>query len=210
MTARRSRYAKRTIAATIALTAATYCGVRVAFYKLPPARAEVVDAATGKPIGGAVVSARWFAANANCIDGECLVREIAVAEGRTDESGRATVRGPLVRRSGFTVVSWSSPDVAVASAGRLMVSGPSAMAGKAIIHLSPVADIPYDIELFAGAVEWARSGQHEFLGMRLSRQPLLEREILKTYEQLPEDLRRRVNAEIERRRSRSDSSSAAP
>jgi hypothetical protein len=191
------RLTKRTVAAAVLLAIGVFCCTRVAFYRLPPARAHVVDAATGKPIAGAVVSARWFAAVPNLED-ESLVAEIAVAEGLTDESGRATVRGPLALRKGLTIVSKRSPTVSVASLGRIVVREPSSMGYDPKHYVGPIAEAKWGVESFAGEVQWARQREHEYVGIPLSRQPLLEREILKTYEQLPEDLRRRVDAEIAR------------
>jgi hypothetical protein len=191
------RLTKRTVVAAVLLAIGVFCCARVAFYRLPPARAIVVDAATGEPIAGAVVSARWFAAVPNLED-ESLVAEIAVAEGLTDESGRATVRAPLARRRGLTVVSQHSPEIVVASTGRLIVRSPSSTGYDRKHYVAPIANVEWGVEGVARGVQWVRQGEHELVGIPLSRQPLLEREILKTYEQLPEDLRRRVDAEIAR------------
>jgi hypothetical protein len=203
------RITKRKVITAVLLAIGVFCCTRAAFYRLPPARAHVVDAATGKPIAGAVVSARWFAVVPGLED-DSLVAEIAVAEGLTDESGRATVRGPWKLRAGLTFADPDGPKIAVASAGRLVVRWPSSTRHDPKHYVAPVNDAKWGVERLARAVVWVRQADHEFVGIPLSRQPLLEREILKTYEQLPEDLRRRVDAEIARPPTRANAPPRMP
>jgi hypothetical protein len=193
------RLAKRTLLASFAALIAVLCCTRLAFYRLPPARVRVVDLHTRKPVAGAVVSARWYAAHLITLEGGRIVAEIGVAEGVTGESGRAVVRGPYRLRKGLTGVDRGSPEIAVASAGRLFVHFRRDAPEGPTYYLLPVADVPDATGRLAMEVRWARRDGHTLLDIPLTEQPLLKREILKTYARLPGELRRRVDAELDRK-----------
>ena len=169
------------------------CGMR---YRMPQARAVVVDAVTEAPIAGAVVSARWYAADPVCMHGPCLVGEAAIAEGVTDGAGRATLEAPPTRRRGWTIIDRDSPEISVARAGYVPLQSPPSMKQGTKHFLIAVAVSADGAERYARDLERVRAGAPAFADLPLSPMPLHQREILKTYQLLPAGLRHRVDAEL--------------
>lgn len=87
------------------------------YYSTDPIEAWVVDAETGKPIEGAVVTANWQLVSFGLDTGGRRLRQLAVTETRTDKNGRFFVPGIIRPNITFDELGEEDPQVLIFKSG---------------------------------------------------------------------------------------------
>ena len=85
-------------------------------YQFDPIEAWVVDAETGKPIEGAVVTANWELVKGS-LDGERYYGQLEVKETVTDQNGRFFFEGFTKEDDSWAELRESDPQVLIFKAG---------------------------------------------------------------------------------------------
>ena len=97
--------------------AVAFAGCGSPYYSTDSIEAWVVDADTGKPIEGAVVTANWQLVSFGLDSGGRKLRQLAVTETRTDKNGRFFVPGIIRPNITFDELGEEDPQILIFKSG---------------------------------------------------------------------------------------------